>query len=305
MSVEISIIITSFKEPKTIKRAVSAILEKGYSGLGINFELITVIPDRPTATAALSTVKKYRFKSHVHIEDPGKGKPHALNLAFKRARGRYIVLTDGDVYLDKNAVPELVKSLQDKQMGGVSGRQISIDNRKTMFGFYSHLFNKALDLNRIRAANDNTFYPMSGYIMAVKRELIDFELPDEVLVDDGYISYMIALKGFKIAYNPDAVAYVSYPKNFNDYFKQKVRSTGGYLQLKQYDIFKNQHNDRGPRGDIGMFLFPLQFAKTVKEYYWALLLYPIRIYLWFQIFVLNYISPHRYNTTWKRVESSK
>ena len=151
----------------------------------------------------------------------------------------------------------------------------------------------------------NKFFPMSGYVMAVRSSLLDFKLPVDVLVDDGYISHMIYNKGYTIGYSPKAAAYVSYAKSSEDYYKQKVRSTGGYLQLKKYGVIKSIDSSRGISQDLQLFLFPLKFARSPKEFIWSILLYGLRFNLWLRIFMLRFFNPRKLFNSWKRVESTK
>lgn len=303
----ISVIITSANEPKTISRAISCILDKAYSGYSEKLQLIVAAPDRPTLTAALRTVKEFDLTDYVEIQDPGKGKPLALNLALKQAKGELVIFTDGDVYLSRHSVKKLVEALEKfPELGGVSGRQFSIDDRNQIFGYYSYLFADALDKIRrpMQGVNPaNIFFPMSGYVMAVRRKLIDFELPENVLVDDGYLSYMIYNKDYRIGYEPEAAAYVSYPKNSEDYFKQKVRSTGGYQQLKQFGIVSV--GSRSIAQDLQNITFPLTYAQRPKEFIWSLMLYALRFNLWLRIFFLKLFAPAKLGKSWQRVESTK
>jgi cellulose synthase/poly-beta-1,6-N-acetylglucosamine synthase-like glycosyltransferase len=280
-----------------------------YSGFGGKLELLLVIPDRATFAAALSALQKLRFQNYKHIQDSGKGKPQALNLAISAARGETVIFSDGDVYLARNSVQELIRQLdQNPELGAVTGRQLSIDSRRNMFGYFSHLFADALDHVRkpMQGTNpSNVFFPLSGYVMAVRRGLLNFELPQDVLVDDGYISCMVYNQGFRIGYNPKAAACVSYPKNSEDYFKQKIRSTGGYLQLKKYGVVRDETKSRGIKQDLNLFLFPLRYARGPKELIWSVLLYGLRFNLWLRIFLLRIFRPGVLFSSWKRVESTK
>ena len=303
----ISVIITSAKEPKTISKAITCILDKNYSGYNANLQLLLAAPDRPTLTAAKRTVAEFNFKNYVEITDHGKGKPLALNLALKQAKGEIIIFTDGDVYLNRHCIKRLVEAMEKfPELGGVSGRQFSIDDRSTMFGYYSYLFADALDKIRkpMQGVNPlNVFFPMSGYVMAVRKKLLDFELPENVLVDDGYISYLIYNKGFRIGYVPEAAAYVSYPKTSEDYFKQKIRSTGGYQQLKQFGIVTA--GSRSITQDLQNITYPLTYARKPQEFIWSFLLYALRFNLWLRIFFLKLFAPSKLGASWQRVESTK
>ena len=70
----LSIIITSYKEAKTIGRAIESFVNQNIK----DYELLILAPDKETLDAA----KKYK-KVKV-IRDKGNGKPAALNLAFSK-----------------------------------------------------------------------------------------------------------------------------------------------------------------------------------------------------------------------------
>jgi len=111
---KLSIIITSWKEPMTIGRAIDSFLKQNLN----YYEIIVIAPDKETIDVA----KRYNVKI---IKDPQKGKPTALNIAFKEAKGQFLILTDGDVYSSENSVRELLKFFKDKNVGAVTGRPIS------------------------------------------------------------------------------------------------------------------------------------------------------------------------------------
>ena len=227
----ISIIITSWKEPKTIGKCIKCIVDKKYSGLNEDFEVIQVSPDKETLEAGLYTAKKLHLnnKEFIQIQDPRKGKPSALKLAFKKARGDIWILTDGDTYFEKNAVKYLLEPFKNSKVGGVSGRPAAMNKKNSMFGYWGHLLSDAAHHRRIITMNkkesnyylsNQEFFPMSGYIMAVRN--FNFDIPPNVLSDDAYLSYSIRNIGKEIAYAPLAKCYVKYPTNLKDYYKQKL-----------------------------------------------------------------------------------
>ena len=91
----ISVIITTYKEPGTIARAIEAVAEQKLP----DSEIIVVAPDMETLKEASKLRVKY--KNLRLVQDAGKGKPAALNLAVSKAKGDILVLTDGDVYAGK------------------------------------------------------------------------------------------------------------------------------------------------------------------------------------------------------------
>ena len=310
----ISVIITSLKEPKTIGKCIQCIAEKKYSGITKPFEIIQVSPDELTLKAGrkMANILKLSKSEYHHIIDPHKGKPYALKLALKKAKGEIIILTDGDTFFEANAVEEMVKPFENEKVGGVSGRPVSQDSRDNIFGYWGHLLSESGDHRRRNTMQETdgyyisteTFFPMSGYIMAMRN--VNLEVPDNVLSDDAYISYSLRNKGLEIAYNPNAVCYVKYPTNLKDYYKQKVRSLGGFKQLKKFGVFKKDKQSRSFFIELPYAFFVLKYPKNLKEFIWSLCLFPIRLMTWIKIFwerdILQKDMP---STGWERIESTK
>ena len=228
----ISIIITAYKETKTIGKAITAFID---NKIKQDYEILAVCPDEDTTKVIKYYERKY--KNVKHIKDQGIGKPAALNNAFKLARGNILILSDGDVYVSNNAVNELLTILKQEKTGAVTGRPVSISPRTTMLGYWSHLLTDAgAHLTRLERGRKGKFIVASGYLFAMKR-LFD-RIPEDALADDAVMSHMIWQKGYRIGYAENALVYVKYPETFNDWILQKKRSTGGYKQIKE--IFGNK-----------------------------------------------------------------
>lgn len=289
----ISIIIASRNEPKTIGKCIRCIADKKYSGLDKQFEIIQISPDKETLDAGNDIAKELKLspKEFIQIKDPKRGKPFALGLALKRAKGDILIFTDGDSYFEKNSVKHLLTPFENQNVGGVTGRTLSMDSKTTMMGYWGHLLADAAHHRRISMMitqkenyyiSDTTFFPMSGYIMATRN--YKFNIPSNVLSDDAYISYYIRNLEKQIVYTPLAIGYVKYSTNLKDYYKQKVRSLGGYIQLKRFGIFKKDKQSRSFLIELRYALFVLKYASNLKEFLWSISLFPVRLITWLKIF---------------------
>ena len=311
----ITVIITSWKEPNTIGKCIECIADTKYSGIKRPFEILQLSPDRETLDAGFKTAKNLGLSEseYIQIQDPKKGKPFALKLALRRSKGEILIFTDGDTYFEKNSIKYLLEPFVNKKIGGVSGRPVSSDCRDTMMGYWGHLLSDAAHHRRIGTMSNKqgnyyisgkTFFPMSGYIMATRD--YDFDIPQNILSDDAYISYFIRNLGKEVAYAPLAKSYVKYPRNLNDYYKQKVRSLGGFIQLERLNIFKKDKQSRSFWIEIGYAFFVFSYAKGLEEFIWSLLLFPVRLITWIRIFwervLLKKDMPE---SGWERIESTK
>ena len=310
----ISVIITSFKEHKTIGKCIECIGNRKYSGITSPFEIIQISPDDLTLKAGKKAAHKLGLnkKEYIQLRDPHKGKPYALKMALNKAKGDILILTDGDTFFGKDAVRELLKPFKDKQVGGVSGRPISKDEKDNIFGYWGHLLSDSADKRRRETmkivneyyVSDKTFFPMSGYIMAMRN--LHLDIPSNVLSDDAYMSYSIRNKDYEIGYAPKATCFVKYPTNLRDYYKQKVRSLGGFKQLEQFGVMQRDKQSRSFWIELGYVPFALVYAKSIKQFFWSILLFPVRFWTWVRIFwERTILKKDMGKTGWERIESTK
>lgn len=290
----ISVIITSYKESKTIGRAIESFQKQ----ISKEDEIMVVAPDEET----LAVAKKIKLKDKriVLARDSGKGKPAALNLAVKKARGEILILTDGDVHVSQNALPGLLNVLQKKEIGAVSGRPISIDSRKNIYGFWAYLLTEVAHERRIKALKEGKRFFCSGYLFAIRKSLFP-ELPEELFSEDGYISHKIYEKRKLISYEDKSEVYVKYPDNFSDWIKQKKRSAGGYEQMKKMFGL----NIRSFRSESFGALDFFKHVSNLKEFAWLVALFLARVYLWFAIYRDVRFKKQNREKIWERVESTK
>jgi len=291
----ISIVITSAHEPKTIGRALKAIINQDCPEI---LEILIVSPDKKTqnqAKKASGQSKKIKI-----LKDPGRGKPAALNFALKQTQGQVIILTDGDVFLAPNALKPLLAPFKNPRVGGTCGRPVPTNNKKTLFGFWAHFLTDSADQIRKETSSKNGFIELSGYLLAIKKEVYS-EIPEKTLADDSHLSHLVAQAGFVSKYVPRAKVFVKYPTNLADWFKQKKRSAFEYLNKK----YSSGNKMRTPLKEIILgFRYALAYPKNLSQFLWLILLFGARLFLWGQILFLNLV-PGSKEKLWQPVPSTK
>lgn len=297
----ISVIITAWRESKTVFELIKNIEDQA-SKIRDKIEILLTCPDKETKDAG---VKADRLGIVDWVQDKGEGKPQALNKAIARATGEILVLTDGDVSIGKGAIVELLKDFRDIEVGAVTGRPIPLNPKTNMFGFWSHLLTEVgAHQQRLKKQKEKGFMDASGYLMAVRKDLVEL-IPSNALADDAVISRMVWANGQRIVYCPEAKVYVKYPSNFRDWLAQKKRSAGGYTQIN--DLARLNKGNRSIRfweeisGISGVFSYPDNF----REHFWMITLVAARVYLWVLIFWERRVIKKSFERTWVRIESTK
>lgn len=288
-----SVIITSFKEPKTIGKAIESALNQKTKR---QYDILVSAPDKET----LDVAKKYKIKT---FKDPGKGKSFALNLLFKNVKSDILILTDGDVYVNDKAVEEILDLFENPNIGCVTGRPVSIENKKTKYGYWANfLFDAAHDLREKAFANKN-FIECSGYLFAFRKKEIN-RIPLDV-AEDSIIPYFFVEKGYLIGYAKRAEVYVKNVDNWNDWVKQKIRTSKAHELLNKYaDTHKTKRIksfSNESKGILQLFSYP----RTLKELWWSIELAFARLYMWARVFWDIKVKSKNYGDNWQRVESTK
>ncbi len=285
-----TVIITAFKEEKTIGRAIKAIL----SQIEKNDELIVVAPDEPTIQQAK------KFERVKIVNDPGKGKPHALNLSFKKAKGNIIILTDGDVIIQKNSIPKLLKHFKNSKVGAASSRVVCENPKNDMLGWWANFLSEAGAHENKKRLSKKGFLICSGEFYAIRNVIK--KIPEQSLADDAVISHMIREKGYKIVYEPDAWVKVRYPDNFKDWVKQKRRTMAGYHQIQKW--FPG-HRTRSFLKESSHFTKGFGYAKNLKELVWYFALITARTYAWALSFIDLNIKKKDLKQIWEKAETAR
>ena len=288
----ISVIITSYKEPKTIGKAIEQIIKNKLK----NYEILVVAPDRET----LDVARKFQNKNINILKDDGKGKPAALNLAVSKAKGEILVFTDGDVYVSEDSLLPLLDYFKDTRIGAVSGYPVSLNPKNNKLGYWAYVLTNVANKRRKKAIKLNKGFFCSGYLFAIKRELFP-NLSEELLSEDGFISNEVYKKGYKIAYSEDSKVFIKYPTTFNDWIIQKKRSAGGYNQIKKFKKVEIRSFKKESLGALELF----EFVSSIREFLWLFELFFSRIYLWFLIYKDINFKKKSHKEIWKRIETTK
>jgi len=290
-----SLIITAFKEPQ-VETAILAALNQNTN---YKYDIIVSAPDKETEEIIKKYLKVKLFK------DPGKGKSFALNLLFKKIKSDILILTDGDVFISENAIEEILKKFKDEKVGCVTGRPVAINKKTKMIDYFSNLLLDA-GAHKIRQLNykKNKFIECTGYLFAIRNGIIK-ENPHLDVAEDSIIPYLIWKKGYRIAYAEKALVYVKYPSTLKDFIKQRKRAGVGshskldfyYPDFPRVKTFKNEI--------LKGTLWALSYPKNIKEFFWTLTLFPIRLYIWFIYYFEAKFKKKYYKDGWDRINSTK
>jgi cellulose synthase/poly-beta-1,6-N-acetylglucosamine synthase-like glycosyltransferase len=161
------------------------------------------------------------------VEGPRSGKAAVLSKLVPRAQGEVVLLTDANVMLDARAAKALAWHFRDPAVGAVVGR-LRLYNRVKR-DFEESLYWKYESLLKYFEGKLDCVLGANGGIYAVRR-LLFRPLPETTIVDDFVVPVRIASHGWRIPYEPDAIAFEETTEDLDHEFERHARIGAGNWQ---------------------------------------------------------------------------
>jgi cellulose synthase/poly-beta-1,6-N-acetylglucosamine synthase-like glycosyltransferase len=211
-----------------------------------------------------------------------EGKLAAVNRAMEKVKSPIVVLTDANCMLNKEALYNIVRHYNDPQVGAVSGEKRVVatgDSSGQGEGLYwkyeSYLKKLDSELYSVVGA--------AGELFSFRRELFK-SLPTNTIIEDFVLSMDIAAKGYRVIYEPRAIAEEAPSANLKEEWKRKVRiCAGGFqaigvfsflLKPNRFSILSFQFfSHRLLRWAVAPFLLPIIFILSAWNAHQGMVFY--------------------------------
>jgi len=221
-----SVILAVHNEASRVSRRIDELVSL-VSATGLSAELIVVADGCSDQTVPLARSHPSSLVRVIELAE-NQGKALALSRGCEAARGEILVLADARQRWAADALQRLLQVFTRPEVGAVSG-QLVIESAPGVLagvGLYWR-YEKWLRRNEARL---HSTVGLTGSICAVRRELFR-PIPRGVLLDDVYWPLQVAMQGWRVVYEEEAIAYDRLPERPADEFRRKVRTLSGNFQL--------------------------------------------------------------------------
>ncbi len=241
----VSVIVPAYNEAANIAATVRSLVASDYPRL----EVVVVDDGSTDGTAAI--VERLRLPGVFVLRQENAGKPAALNTGIRYARGELLVLVDGDTVFERDSVGLLVQPLADPTVGAVSGNT-KVANRRGLLGRWQHLeYVIGFNLDRRMFDIARCMPTVPGAIGAFRRAAVRDVggVSSQTLAEDTDFTMAVIRAGWRVVYEPDAVAWTEAPATLKQLWRQRYRWCYGTMQA----IWKHRRAlaQRGPAGKLG------------------------------------------------------
>jgi biofilm PGA synthesis N-glycosyltransferase PgaC len=153
-----------------------------------------------------------------------EGKMSAINLFLHNARFPIVVIINADVLPEEDCIERLVAPFVDPKVGIAGGRPVAINRQDTLPGFAAHLLWEMHHQISLTA-------PKMGELIAY-RNFPEIEISPDTVDDEGIVEELVARKGMRKVYVPQAVLNLRGPTTVREYIKRRRNIYAGHLQLR-------------------------------------------------------------------------
>ena len=244
----VSIIVPCYNEGPTLANCVHGLMSQTYH----HTEIILVDDGSKDNTwnVARQLAGEYDLIT-LHKENGGKAS--ALRYGIDRCTGSIVVCIDADSIFVPDTVEQLMRSLEDPNVTAVGGN-VRVANR-------SGVLTACQALDYIIGLNSNgRAYSQLGCMQVIPGAIGAFRKDayyavgghsHDTLVEDMDLTIAFAQHGYRVIFNPHALAYTEAPVTLKDFLNQRYRWTYGGMQvLGKYKRSMFLHWN--PMGMIGM-----------------------------------------------------
>ena len=224
----VSVIIPAYNEERVIADSVARVLASDYPGL----QVIVADDGSKDATSAVVRDRFARDPRVTLLTLANGGKAAALNRALLQAEGEVIIALDADTQFEPTTIARLARWFADPKLGAVAG-DARVGNRVNLVTRWQAVeYITAQNLERRALAGFDAMTVVPGAVGAWRRAALDAVggYPEDTLAEDQDLTIAIQRAGWRVTYDPRAVAWTEAPESFKALAKQRYRWAFGTLQ---------------------------------------------------------------------------
>ena len=224
----VTVLIPAFNEAKVIEASVRRVL----ASTGAAIEVIVLDDGSKDATSAIVS-RAFGDDPRVRLLTLANGgKARALNRGLTLAHGEVVVALDADTQFEPGTIAKLARWFADPALGAVAGNA-KVGNRVNLVTRWQAVeYVTAQNLERRALAGLDAITVVPGAVGAWRLSALQAlgGYPEDTLAEDQDLTIAVQRSGWRVGYDPDAVAWTEAPATLRGLAKQRFRWAYGTLQ---------------------------------------------------------------------------
>jgi cellulose synthase/poly-beta-1,6-N-acetylglucosamine synthase-like glycosyltransferase len=220
----VTVLVAAHNEEKHIGARIKNLIELDYPENRVTVRVGVDGSSDRTADVARQWASKYAGIRVYEVAER-RGKIAMLKDLVAQSDENILVFTDANTEFKPDALYRLVSHFRDSDIGGVCGRIVQCGE-----GEFNTYWRMESRLKMMESALDSCL-GAHGAIYAIRRALFWDDVPDNTIVDDFVIGMKVREQGFRVIYEPRAVAQEDLPPATHEWARRKRIGAGDYQAL--------------------------------------------------------------------------
>ena len=286
---ELSISIVAINDKASLSKCLNSL----YSNIPKSIEFEVCVVDNANNVSGFISQKYPDVKVIINKNLKGFSENH--NDVIRQSSGNHVLVMNPDVYIQKNFVEAMLKVIKgDEKIGVVAGKLLQPDG-KTIDSTGHTIYKNRRTVDRGQGQVDSGQYNLQeevfsacGAAMLCKREMLEdvklfgeyFDESFKLYKEDLDLCWRARLRGWKVVYTPNAVAY-----HERGWGKEKARTkVPRWIRRESY---KNRYLTMIKNDHLVNFLRDLSFIlwHELKAFIYAVFREPHLFLAWGQVFM--------------------
>lgn len=222
----LTVLVAAYNEEECIASKIENTLTLDYPADKLELAIVT---DGSTDRTP-EIVSSYAERSVKLLHHPERrGKAAALARALSLTQGEIIMFSDANSFFQKDALRKLVRNLADPAVGAVGGAKRMLREGESITGQGEGLYWRYESFLKRCDSAVSSVMGVPGEIWAARREAYVPPEPD-TLLDDFVASLRMVEAGWRVVFEPEALAYEEASPNLSAEWSRRVRNAAGGWQ---------------------------------------------------------------------------
>jgi biofilm PGA synthesis N-glycosyltransferase PgaC len=226
----ITILVAAYNEEASIASTIESIARQHYPG---SMEVIVINDGSTDGTAMVLSTLHYRWLKVINLERNG-GKAHALNVGLEHARFGLTITVDGDSYLYRNALRNLVgRYLNDPpETRAVAGAVLVRNSRVNLVTAAQEwdYFHGIAAIKRLQSLYQGTLVAQGAFSVYQTDTIRELGGWPHTVGEDIVLTWNLLEHGHRVGFAENACVFTNAPTTWSQFIRQRQRWSRGLIE---------------------------------------------------------------------------
>ncbi|WP_143306702.1 glycosyltransferase family 2 protein [Chitinophaga vietnamensis] len=221
----VTFMVAAYNESAFIRQKIANTLALDYPAEKMQIVFVT-----DGSTDNTNDIIRAHEKIKLLYQPARNGKTAAINRAMEQVSTPFVIFSDANTLLNKEAVKALIKHFALEDIGAVAGeKKVTLAANTGTEGAGEGMYWKYESKLKQWDAELYSVMGAAGELLAIRTSAYA-PIPADTILDDFIISFNINLQGYKVQYEPAAYAMETPSASLAEEYKRKVRIAAGGFQ---------------------------------------------------------------------------